>query len=42
MFKQITIIGDGAMGSVCAAILCENGLDVTMWGHDAAQLAAIK
>lgn len=38
MFKKITIIGDGAMGSVCGAILCENGLDVTMWGHDASQL----
>jgi glycerol-3-phosphate dehydrogenase (NAD(P)+) len=41
MFKQITVIGDGAMGSVCAAILCENGLDVTMWGHDASQLEQI-
>jgi glycerol-3-phosphate dehydrogenase (NAD(P)+) len=41
MFKQITVIGDGAMGSVCAAILCENGLDVTMWGHDAGQLGQI-
>lgn len=41
MFTQITVIGDGAMGSVCAAILCEKGLDVTMWGHDAGQLAQI-
>ena len=41
MFKQITVIGDGAMGSVCAAILCENGCNVTMWGHDAAQLEQI-
>lgn len=41
MFKQITVIGDGAMGSVCAAILCENGCSVTMWGHDAAQLEQI-
>lgn len=41
MFKQITVIGDGAMGSVCATILCENGQRVTMWGHDAAQLEQI-
>jgi len=41
MFKQITVIGDGAMGSICAAILCENGVRVTMWGHDAAQLEQI-
>jgi len=42
MFKQITVIGDGAMGSVCATILCENGQRVTMWGHDAAQLEQIE
>lgn len=41
MFSRITVIGDGAMGSVCAMMLCEKGLDVTMWGHDAAQLAQI-
>lgn len=29
------------MGSVCACLLCENGLDVTLWGHDAAELAKI-
>ncbi len=39
MFSRITVIGDGAMGSVCAMMLCETGLDVTMWGHDAGQLA---
>jgi len=41
MFSRITIIGDGAMGSVCGKMLCEKGLDVTMWGHDADQLARI-
>lgn len=29
------------MGSVCSMLLCENGLDVTMWGHDAAELEKI-
>lgn len=38
MFKKIAIIGDGAMGSVCAMLLCEKDLDVLMWGHDARQL----
>jgi glycerol-3-phosphate dehydrogenase (NAD(P)+) len=39
MFNKITIIGDGAMASVCAMLLCENGKKVTMWGYDAEQLA---
>lgn len=26
------------MASVCAMLLCENSIDVTMWGYDAAQL----
>ena len=34
MYKKVTVIGDGAMGSVCAMLLCDNGLDVTMWGYD--------
>jgi glycerol-3-phosphate dehydrogenase (NAD(P)+) len=38
MFKKIAIIGDGAMGTVCAMLLCEKKLDVLMWGHDAKQL----
>ncbi|MBE0535674.1 MAG: NAD(P)-dependent glycerol-3-phosphate dehydrogenase [Phycisphaerae bacterium] len=42
MFEKITIIGDGAMGSVCAMMLCEKGLDVTLWGHDAGQLAEME
>jgi glycerol-3-phosphate dehydrogenase (NAD(P)+) len=41
MFKRITIIGDGAMGSVCAMLLCENGVRTTLWGYDAVQLAEI-
>jgi glycerol-3-phosphate dehydrogenase (NAD(P)+) len=39
--KAVTIIGDGAMGSVCAMLLCENGIRTTLWGYDAAQLAQI-
>jgi glycerol-3-phosphate dehydrogenase (NAD(P)+) len=40
--KNISIIGDGAMGSVCAILLCEKGLAVRMWGYDAEQLAQIE
>ena len=42
MFKNVTILGDGAMGSVCAMLLCENKADVTLWGHDPAQLSQIE
>lgn len=42
MFEKITIIGDGGMASVCAMLLCENALDVTMWGYDRAQLDKIE
>ncbi|MEN6306205.1 MAG: NAD(P)H-dependent glycerol-3-phosphate dehydrogenase [Anaerohalosphaeraceae bacterium] len=41
MFTTVTIVGDGAMGSVCAMLLCENGIRTTLWGFDAAQLAQI-
>jgi glycerol-3-phosphate dehydrogenase (NAD(P)+) len=40
--KNISIIGDGAMGSVCAMLLCEKGFSVRMWGYDAAQLGEIE
>ncbi len=39
MFKTVTIIGDGGMGSVCAMLLCENGVRTTLWGHDADYVA---
>ena len=42
MFEKIAIIGDGGMGSVCAMLLCEKGLSVSMWGYDARQLAQIE
>ena len=41
MIRKATIIGDGGMGSVCAMLLCDNGIDTTLWGHDAGQLATI-
>ena len=31
MSDRITIIGDGAMGTVCGIMLCENGLNVLLW-----------
>lgn len=27
------MVGDGAMGTVCALLLCEQGVDVTLWGR---------
>lgn len=41
MAENISIIGDGAMGSVLAMTLCEKGFAVRMWGYDAKQLAEI-
>lgn len=32
---QISIVGDGAMATVCAFVLDANGYRVTMWGHNA-------
>jgi glycerol-3-phosphate dehydrogenase (NAD(P)+) len=40
--KNISIIGDGAMGSVCAILLCQKGFAVRVWGYDAEQLAQIE
>lgn len=39
MFKNVTIIGDGAMGTVLAMLLCDKGVKTRIWGHDAEQLA---
>lgn len=41
MFKQVTIIGDGGMGTVCSMLLCENKVSTTLWGHDAVELQKI-
>jgi glycerol-3-phosphate dehydrogenase (NAD(P)+) len=41
MFKSISIIGDGGMGTVLGILLCEKGLAAQIWGHDREQLAQI-
>jgi len=40
MFRDVAIIGDGAMGTVLATLFCEKGCSVRIWGHDPDQLAA--
>ncbi len=32
-WKNISVVGDGAMGTVCALILAEAGFDVTLWSN---------
>jgi glycerol-3-phosphate dehydrogenase (NAD(P)+) len=41
MSEVISIIGDGAMGTAMAMILCGKGSAVRMWGYDRRQLAEI-
>jgi len=41
IFEQVSIIGDGAMGTVLATLLCEKNVCVRMWGYDAEQLKEI-
>ncbi|OHB66054.1 MAG: glycerol-3-phosphate dehydrogenase [Planctomycetes bacterium RBG_13_62_9] len=40
--RNVTIVGDGGMGTVLSMLLCEKGIATRMWGHDAAQLAEIE
>ena len=42
MFKNISIIGDGGMGTVLGLLLCEKGLTARIWGHDREQLSRIE
>jgi len=42
MFKNISIIGDGAMATVLAMLLAEKKIPVRVWGYDAAQLRQIE
>ncbi len=42
MFKNISIIGDGAMATVLAMLLAEKNVPVRVWGYDAAQLKQIE
>jgi len=39
MFRNVSIIGDGAMGTVAAMLLSENSVAVRVWGYDRHQLA---
>jgi glycerol-3-phosphate dehydrogenase (NAD(P)+) len=41
MPQSITIIGDGAMATVCALLLDSQGESVTMWGNSADHVAAL-
>ncbi|MHC4639077.1 MAG: NAD(P)H-dependent glycerol-3-phosphate dehydrogenase [Planctomycetota bacterium] len=41
IYENISIIGDGAMGTVLATLLCEKGQYVRMWGYDSEQLQQI-
>jgi len=41
MFKSISIIGDGGMGTVLGILLCGKGLAARIWGYDREQLAQI-
>jgi glycerol-3-phosphate dehydrogenase (NAD(P)+) len=38
---RITIIGDGAMGTLCVLLLDANGYDVTWWGYRADYMAEV-
>ena len=38
---NITVLGAGAWGTALAKLLRESGNEVTLWGHDPAQLAAL-
>ncbi len=42
MFKNISIIGDGAMATVMAVLLCEKNMQVRIWGYDREQLREIE
>jgi glycerol-3-phosphate dehydrogenase (NAD(P)+) len=42
MFRNISIIGDGAMASVLAMLLCEKNIPARMWGYDREQLKDIE
>jgi len=41
-YRNVTIIGDGGMGSVLSILLCEKGIATRMWGYEAEQLAQVE
>ena len=42
MFRNISIIGDGGMGTVLGILLCEKKIPARIWGYDRRQLARIE
>jgi len=40
-YENISIIGDGGMGTVLAILLCEKGIATRIWGYDEQQLMQI-
>jgi glycerol-3-phosphate dehydrogenase (NAD(P)+) len=41
-YRNVTILGDGGMGTVLSILLCEKGIPTRMWGYDAKQLNEIE
>ena len=41
-YQNVSIIGDGGMGTVLSMLLCEKGVTTRMWGHDGDQLAEME
>lgn len=39
---RVTVVGAGAWGTALANLLCQNGHDVTLWGHDVENLEIVK
>jgi len=39
---KVTVIGAGAWGTALASVLCQNGNEVTLWGHDPAHLREVR
>ncbi len=42
MFSNVSIIGDGAMATVMAMLLCEKKIRTRMWSYDAGQLSRLQ
>jgi len=42
MSEKVAIVGDGAMGTVCAIILANKGYSVSLWGYEPEQIHQIE
>ncbi len=40
--SRATVVGDGAMGTLCALLLADRSVGVTLWGRDAAHVQTIQ